>query len=354
MLSPQADDIDFDTSAALSYRRTSEGQLKDPPMAAGKQPSSFEFRALQVFVTTAEQGGMTRGAEVLGMTQSGVSQTIAALEEAIGKRLFDRTVRPIVLTSAGQALLSRGKRILGEVQEAFLECAEEEHLQLAQLSISMPESLANVLGPRLYHRASDMARAWKISNGLFPDQQSRFNSHAADIMITEESHVSGMIGVERYSVLSEPYVLIFPKDFALETELGPHLRESRLIRFSMRSSVGRKTEAQLGRLQLKFPEEIEFDSVSGHAQAVANGDGWGITTPLCLIQTPGVMAQLQVKPISRGAFHRRMVLIAREGMLGDAARRVTRECREILAGEVYPELIAAHPWLTETLTVGDD
>ena len=323
-------------------------------MMPGKQIGSFEFRTLHVFVTTAEQGGMTRGAEVLGMTQSGVSQTIAALEEAVGKQLFDRTVRPIVLTSAGQALLARGKRILADVQQAYIEAAEAEKLQLAQLAITMPESLANVLGPRLYHRASDMARSWRISNGLFPEQLSRFNAHAADIVITDESHVSGMIGVERYTILSEPYVLIFPKQFPLETELGPHLMASKFIRFSMRSSVGRKTEAQLNRLRLRFPEEIEFDSVSGHSLAVANGDGWGVTTPLCLMQTPEIIERLTVKPLSRGSFFRQMTLIARDGMLGGATREITQACRDILTQEVFPELFASLPWLEQMVGVGDD
>lgn len=328
--------------------------MADRKMKQGKSLGSFEFRTLQVFVTTAEQGGMTRGAEVLGMTQSGVSQTIAALEEAVGRQLFDRTVRPIVLTGAGRALLERGKKILADVQQAYLEAAEIEKAQLAQISITMPESLANVLGPRLYHRAGPMARSWRISNSLFPDQLSRFNSHAADIMITEESHVSGMIGVERYTIFTEPYVLIFPKDFPLETELGPHLAQSKFIRFSLRSSVGRKTEAQLNRLQLKFPEQIEFDSVTGHSRAVALGDGWGITTPLCLAQTPGVFDDLIVKPISRGSFYRRMSLVAREGMLGSATKTVTEECRAILADDVIPSLVKRLPWLEELMAVGEE
>ena len=323
-------------------------------MKQKKPVGGFEFRTLQVFVTTAEQGGMTRGAEVLGMTQSGVSQTIAALEETVGKRLFDRTVRPIVLTGAGQALLTRGKAILADVQQAYLEAAEEEALQLARLSITMPESLANVLGPRLYNRASDMARSWRIANGLFPDQQARFTAHAADIMVTDDTHVTGMVGVERHVILSEPYVLIFPRNFPLEMELGPQLIGSRLIRFSSRSSVGRMTEAQLGRLQLRFPEEIEFDSVTGHSQAVANGDGWGITTPLCLFQNPGVIERLEVRPIRRGSFKRRMTLVARDGMLGSAARTIAQHCRDILTGEVFPELFAHLPWLEEPMDTGEE
>jgi len=58
-----------------------------------KIPGNFDLRSLQVFVVTADQGGMTQSAKVLRMTQSAVSQIIAGLEDAIDTKLFDRTVR---------------------------------------------------------------------------------------------------------------------------------------------------------------------------------------------------------------------------------------------------------------------
>jgi DNA-binding transcriptional LysR family regulator len=317
-------------------------------------PSSFEFRALQVFVVTAEQGSMTQAAKVLGLTQSGVSQIIAALEESVGRQLFDRSIRPIVLTKVGQALLRQSQRILGDLRSAFVEATESDSGELSSLTIAMPESLANVLGPRLYRRKSEMARFWRISNGLMPEQRAKFNTHAADLIVTEESNTSDMLDVERYNLLSEPYVLIFPKDFALAPELGAHLAESTFIRFSLRSSAGRQTEAQLNRLQLKFPSEIEFDSVVGHATAVAYGLGWGITTPLCLFQIPGIFDQLQVHPITRGKFGRRMTLLARQQIMGSAPRVLVDECRSILQDEVFPELLAQLPWLEGALRVGED
>jgi DNA-binding transcriptional LysR family regulator len=319
----------------------------------GQVPANFEFRALQVFVTAAEQGGMTKAARVLGLTQSAVSQTIASLEDAVGKQLFDRAVRPIVLTGAGHALFAHGQRILGDVRQAYIEASEIDRGELAALSIGMPESLANVLGPRLYRRRPGLAKFWRITNGLTPDQRARFNSHAADLMITEESNISDMLEIERHLLFTEPYVLIFPKDFDLPTELGPHLAERRFIRFSLRSSAGRQTEAQLNRLQLKFSAEIEFDSVSGHAMAVADGLGWGITTPLCLFQVPGIFDALQVCPIARGSFGRRMTLISRADALGATPAIVAAECRAILRDEVFPQLTAAVPWLDGTLTLGE-
>lgn len=323
-------------------------------MSKGQLPSSFEFRALEVFVVTAEQGSMTQAAKVLGLTQSGVSQIIAGLEESVGRQLFDRSIRPILLTKVGQVLLRQSQKILSDLKSAFVEATESDRGELSSLNIAMPESLANVLGPRLYRRKAELARFWRISNGLMPEQRAKFNTHAADLMITEESNTSDMLDVERYNLFTEPYVLIFPKNFSLPHELGPHLEESTFIRFSLRSSMGRQTEAQLNRLQLKYPSQIEFDSIVGHAQAVAFGLGWGITTPLCLFQVPGLIDEVDVHPIVRGKFGRRMTLLARQQILGSAPRILYDECRAILEEEVFPDLIARLPWLEGTLRTGDD
>jgi DNA-binding transcriptional LysR family regulator len=335
--------------------------MSDPALPRGKAmlsqaqlPSSFEFRALQVFVTTAEQGSMTQAAKVLGLTQSGVSQIIAALEESVGRQLFDRSIRPIVLTKVGQVLLRQSQKILGDLQQAFVEATESDHGELPSLNVTMPESLANVLGPRLFRRKGDIAKAWRISNGLMPEQRARFNTHAADLIITEESNTSDMLDVERYSLFTEPYVLIFPKNFELQQELGAHLAENAFIRFSLRSSMGRQTEAQLNRLQLKFPSRIEFDSIVGHATAVAYGLGWGITTPLCLFQVPWAFSELSIQPIVRGKFGRRMTLVARQQVLGSATRTLADECRAILREEVFPELLRELPWLDGGLRIGED
>lgn len=331
-----------------------KGSGGDGGRSRAQLPGNFEFRALHVFVTTAEQGSMTQAARVLGLTQSGVSQIIAGLEDAIGRPLFDRSMRPILLTQVGQVLLRQSQKILSELQHAFVEAAEADRAELPSLNIAMPESLANVLGPRLYRRKSELARFWRISNGLMPDQRAKFNTHAADVVLTEETNTADLIDVERYRVLSEPYVLIFPKDFPLPMELGPHLADSTFIRFSLRSSAGRQTETQLNRLQLRFPSQIEFDSVVGHATAVSYGLGWGITTPLCLFPVAGILDQLVVRPIVRGRFSRRMALVARNQILGSAPRTLVEECRAILREEVFPELIAKIPWLDGELRIGED
>ena len=60
-----------------------------------KLPAGFDFNTLEVFMLTAELGGMTQSAKHLGVTQSAVSQIIAKLEAGLGTSLFDRSLRPL-------------------------------------------------------------------------------------------------------------------------------------------------------------------------------------------------------------------------------------------------------------------
>ncbi len=73
---------------------------------------SMETRLLEQFVTVATEGSVTRAAERLWAAQSTVSAGIASLERSLGVRLFDRTGRHLVLTTAGEDLLPHARAVL--------------------------------------------------------------------------------------------------------------------------------------------------------------------------------------------------------------------------------------------------
>jgi len=61
-------------------------------------------RLLRSFLRIAELKSLSKAAEDLDQTQSGVSKQLAALEAQLGKPLFVRTGRGVALTEAGQKL----------------------------------------------------------------------------------------------------------------------------------------------------------------------------------------------------------------------------------------------------------
>lgn len=72
-----------------------------------------DFR-LKIFLTVAEEGGFTRAASVLGITQPSVSQNIAELEKKVGTRLFERLRSDVVLTPAGRIFKDYAESIQAE------------------------------------------------------------------------------------------------------------------------------------------------------------------------------------------------------------------------------------------------
>jgi len=64
---------------------------------------SDDYR-LRVFLVVANVGSLTKAAEVLGISQPGVSKNIKKLEAIIGKRLFRRHGRGVSMSSSGEEL----------------------------------------------------------------------------------------------------------------------------------------------------------------------------------------------------------------------------------------------------------
>lgn len=73
--------------------------------------------AMRVFVTAMEAGSFSAAAERLALTPSGVSKTIARLEDELGVRLINRTTRRLGLTPEGVTYLSGAREILSQIDE---------------------------------------------------------------------------------------------------------------------------------------------------------------------------------------------------------------------------------------------
>lgn len=79
---------------------------------------NLDMDALRTFLATQHLGSLNRAAERVGRSQSAVSQQMRKLEEQVGESLFRRQGRGLVLTDAGELILSYAHRILDLNDEA--------------------------------------------------------------------------------------------------------------------------------------------------------------------------------------------------------------------------------------------
>jgi len=70
------------------------------------------------FLAAAELGSFSKAADHLYITQPAVSKRIATLEEQLGRQLFDRIGKRVMLNEAGHALLPIAERIMQDVRES--------------------------------------------------------------------------------------------------------------------------------------------------------------------------------------------------------------------------------------------
>jgi len=74
----------------------------------------MNLRQLRSFAAIADVGGFARAAGRLNVSQPALSRQIHALEAELGVPLFDRIGRRVQLTSEGEDLLRRSRRLLAE------------------------------------------------------------------------------------------------------------------------------------------------------------------------------------------------------------------------------------------------
>ncbi len=76
------------------------------------------LRQLRVFESAASHRSFSKAAELLHLTQPGVSMHIKELEKNAGLPLFERIGKKLFVTEAGQELLTRAREILRSIKDA--------------------------------------------------------------------------------------------------------------------------------------------------------------------------------------------------------------------------------------------
>lgn len=314
-----------------------------------------DLHALRVFLAVAESSSMTIAARRCGLTQSAVSQLIRQLEESLGTVLVDRSQRPIAMTATGRVLHRHAQSLIQDAEALEVAVRHAGSDKVPELRIGVIDSFAATVGPSLI-KALLKSSATHISfqSGLAHDQAEGLITRGLDFIITSDA-LDDVDGLERYPIMTEPFLLLLPAKLASAAEAAD-LRELAaaysLIRFSARSQIGLQIERHLRRMGIKAPRLLEMDATDTLVAMVSAGLGWAIATPLCLLQASARLKGVRVLPIPAPGFNRHLHLVTRAKEYGDLPNRIVSLSCEILQRECIPEARSLVPWLKNQIVVG--
>lgn len=316
----------------------------------------FSIGELAAFLAICDTGSITAAARRLGVTQPAVSIALSELEARLGAPLVDRSVRPLQLRPAGVLLRQRASALLSEARQIAPMLREVTRGKLPLIRVGVVDSLGRALTARLARAAADIADEVAVFAGLTAAHATNLLTRNLDVMIGLDD-LADVTGLERWPIFTEPYVLILSPGLAIpETvealgALGALGGVRQFVRFSARSSTGVDIDRHLTRLGLDIPRRLEFDTPYGLASAVAAGDAFAVTTPLCLYESGIAPGEVVVAALPGPALGRRVTLVARKDEHRHAPRALAEAARDELGTGVAGALEGLAHGLSRSLKI---
>ncbi|HSF64995.1 MAG TPA: LysR family transcriptional regulator [Paracoccaceae bacterium] len=318
-------------------------------------PAEFTLRGLRVFVALAEAGSLGVAAARLGISLSGLSQHVTALEQAVGARLFDRRARPVTLTPAGQALRGHARRILSVVSEAQADLAEFHLSSLPRLNLAIIDDLDASVTPVIVAALQGRYPRCFVHavSGRSDQVIDRLVAREADIGVTAMDPPGD--GFRSLPLLRESFVLVAARgvlDGVADVRGG--LEALPFVPYSPDIPIGRKVARHLSRVRLAVESRLAFEATRSVLAMVVQARGWTITTPLNLLDAQQFLDQVDVRALPFAGETRTVALVARAGELGHLPDDLARDCRALVRDVLVPRFDALAPALAGAIVVQDE
>jgi DNA-binding transcriptional LysR family regulator len=193
---------------------------------------------------------------------------------------------------------------------------------------SLSRALTVPLAKYLASRADEVS----ILSGLTATHASELLTRRLDLFLGVDD-LEELPGLERWELAREPYVLLLPRKAGgvqSLADLKALAKAMPLVRFSARSQTGLEVERHLRRLGLDIPRSFECDSPDAVSALVAAGEGFAITTPLCVFEASVAMKRIDVVRLPGPQISRKLTLVARHRELGQIPRDLAGVARQAL------------------------
>jgi DNA-binding transcriptional LysR family regulator len=227
-------------------------------------------RKIRYFVKIAELKSLSKAADSLDLTQSGLSRQLAVLETFVGKPLFSRTGRGVELTDAGRILLEAAKTGYAHIDQALETIRDKEGVTQGNVRLATVHTLT-------YYFTADVVSTFvgqrpKVNLSLMARSSLEVielvENGKADLGFVYDSVVASA-DLTSIPLFVDEMCLIIDQDSAISDGVDLMNGPPRLVGFPQDYALRRMLEG--GALQLEFAAEAE--TVDAMLRLVASGVG---------------------------------------------------------------------------------
>jgi len=233
---------------------------------------------LKAFHAVAMEGGFSKAARVLNVSQPTLSQQVRALEDRYGVRLLERGGQTVEPTEFGKDLLATTTRIFDAIAEAELMLqggrdVVSGHLRLGAIGPQRAVQLISAFRERYPDPGINLMTAGN------PDLYRALNDREIDIAVVAEPPDEDVF--HALVVTDEPVMAVVSKDHPLakknRTSLA-ELSEQPLVLRDKGTMIRRIVEQAFADAGLEMSNYMEADGWHTHHEMVAAGLGIAILT----------------------------------------------------------------------------
>ncbi|AYV31956.1 LysR family transcriptional regulator [Streptomyces sp. CJ_13] len=244
----------------------------------------MELRQLRYFVTVVEEGGFTRAAARLHLSQPGLSAQIGQLEKELGQPLLDRSNRSVTATEVGRAVLPYARAALAAADAVRQTVDEHTGLLRGRVTLGLVSGATS--------RAFDIASFLADFHGAHPaleialteDTSARMQaallSGEIDIALLGPTWEAPPPGISYRTVIDAPLVAAVTSDDPLLTPADrssvplADLRGRPLI--CLPRGTGVRAALERACAQAGFRPHVAFEAAAPHVLAQLAARGLGV------------------------------------------------------------------------------
>jgi DNA-binding transcriptional LysR family regulator len=176
---------------------------------------AISLRQLEYFVTVVDEGSFTRAADVLHVSQPGLSHQIQALERELGGPLLERLPRRVRLTPAGRTTLPHARASLAHAQRARSAARRASGVETGELHVGTLYSISTGVLPgalRTWRHTYPELQVHLVEFRHTNDLVAAMGAGQADVAVGPTplgwDGPSREIGVEEFVVVASPDVAL--------------------------------------------------------------------------------------------------------------------------------------------------